>query len=167
VQVEHAMELLKFPHPSLFKVCKEVNVFGPELSVLLESMWEVMVKGGGLGLASNQVGLEYRMFVMAHTDNEKIFLVNPKIIKKSIVAANMREGCLSAPGEFLVLGERVSWVQVEFQNEKGEHKTRVFKNLFSVCVQHEIDHLDGKSHLMSKSIPKAKRKELYKKWGIK
>lgn len=161
------MELLKFPHPSLFKVCKEVTVFGSELSFLLESMWSVMVKGGGLGLASNQVGLEYRMFVMAGPDNEKIFLVNPKIVKKSQVPANMREGCLSAPGEFLVLGERASWVQVEFNDLKGWPQSRVFKGLHAVCVQHEIDHLDGKSHLMSKSIPKFKRKELYKKWGIK
>lgn len=161
------MELLKFPDKSLFNVCKEVTVFGDELTILLEGMWQVMVKGGGLGLASNQVGLDYRMFVMAGPDNEKIFLINPKIIKRSQVPANLREGCLSAPGEFLLLSERAAWVQVEFQDHKGEQKSRVFKELYSVCVQHEIDHLDGKSHLMSKSIPKAKRKELYKRWGIK
>jgi peptide deformylase len=161
------MELLKFPDKNLFNVCKEVTVFGNELTVLLDGMWEVMIKGGGLGLASNQVGLEYRMFVMAGPGNEKIFFINPKIISRSKVPANMREGCLSAPGEFLLLSERSIWVQVEFQDHKGEQKSRVFKGLHSVCVQHEIDHLDGKSHLMSKSIPKAKRKELYKKWGIK
>jgi peptide deformylase len=161
------MELLKFPHPSLFNVCRDVTVFGDELKVLLEGMWTIMLKGGGLGLASNQVGLDYRMFVMADPDNKKLFLVNPKITNKSLAPANIREGCLSAPGEFLLLNERVFWVQVEFQDEKGEKKIRVFKGLHSVCVQHEIDHLDGKSHLMSKSIPKAKRKELYKKWGLK
>lgn len=161
------MEILKFPHKSLFNVCKEVTVFGQELTILLDGMWSVMISKGGLGLASNQVGLEYRMFVMAGYDNEKIFLINPKIVKKSNLPANMIEGCLSAPGEFILLSERVSWVQVEFHDQKGQLQTRVFKGLHSVCVQHEIDHLDGKSHLMSKSIPKTKRKELHKKWGIK
>lgn len=161
------MEILKFPDKNLFVVCREVTVFGEELKTLLDGMWSTMVKGGGLGLASNQVGLDHRMFVMAGPDNEKIFLVNPKIIKKSIAPANMREGCLSAPGEFLVLGERVFWVQVEFQDQHGKSRSRVFKGLHSVCVQHEIDHLEGKSHLMSKTIPKVRRKEIYKKWGLK
>jgi peptide deformylase len=161
------MEILKFPHPSLFEVCKEVTVFGDELNTLLEGMYTTMSAGGGLGLAANQVGLHYRMFVMVGLQNEKLFIINPKILKISEQPANMREGCLSAPGEFLLLSERMFWVQVEFQNEKGEKKTRVFKGLHSVCVQHEIDHLDGKSHLMSKSIPKAQRKQLYNKWGLK
>jgi peptide deformylase len=161
------MELLKFPDKSLFNACKEVTVFGEELKILLDGMWSVMLKGGGLGLASNQVGLDHRMFVMAGPDNEKIFLINPQIIQRSEQPANIREGCLSAPGEFLLLNERVFWVQVYFKDEKGAQHMRVFKGLHSVCVQHEIDHLDGKSHLMSKSIPKAQRKQLYKKWGLK
>jgi peptide deformylase len=161
------MELLKFPHPNLFVPCKEVTVFGEELKTLLDGMWSVMLKGGGLGLASNQVGLNHRMFVMGGLNNEKIFLVNPKIVNRSIQPANMNEGCLSAPGEFVLLTERVFWVQVEFQDHAGKQLSRVFKGLHSVCVQHEIDHLDGKSHLMSKSIPKVRRKQLYKKWGIK
>lgn len=126
-----------------------------------------MLKKGGLGLAANQVGLHFRAFVMAGVDSEKLFLVNPKIIKRSEVPANMKEGCLSAPGEFLVLKERASWVQVDFQDEKGQPTRRVFQGLHAVCVQHEIDHLDGKSHLMSPSIPKKQRKELCKRWGIK
>lgn len=161
------MDILRFPDPKLFKVCKPVTVFGPELNTLLEGMWDAMIKGGGLGLASNQVGLEYRMFVMLGLDNEKLFIVNPKIVKKSEAPANMKEGCLSAPGEFLVLPERSLWVQLDFQNEKGQMNRRVFNDLHAVCVQHEIDHLDGKSHLMSPSISRVRRKELYKKWGLK
>jgi peptide deformylase len=161
------MELLKFPHPALFKVCKEVTVFGDELKVLLQGMWEVMNKGNGIGLASNQVGLEYRMFVMMGPFREQLFLINPTIIRRSEAPANISEGCLSAPGEFILLAERMFWTQVQFQDEKGKSHTRVFQGLHSVCVQHEIDHLDGKSHLMSKSISKAHRKVLYKKWGLK
>jgi peptide deformylase len=141
-------------------------VFGPELLFLLESMYETMKANNGLGLASNQVGLDYRMFVMAAPDEEKLFLVNPVITARSIALANYKEGCLSAPGEFLLL-DRAAWVEVKFQNEKGEEQKRLFNAIFAVCVQHEIDHLNGKSHLESKSIPKAQRKLLAKKWGLK
>lgn len=164
------MKITRFPDPILFKKCKEVTVFGKELEVLLQTMYDTMIASGGLGLAANQVSLSYRMFVMelmVESKKEKIFFVNPKIIARSVAPADQKEGCLSAPGEFLVLAERSSWVQVEFQNEKGEKQSRVFKGIYAVCVQHEIDHLDGKSHLLSKSIPTSKRKELAKKWGIK
>lgn len=161
------MNILKFPSEELFKVCTEVTVFGPELKILLDSMWETMVVGNGIGLAANQVGLTFRMFTMLGPNDEKLYLVNPKIVSRSTVPANMREGCLSAPGEFLVLSERASWVKVEFQDETGEVKQRVFRDIHSVCVQHEIDHLDGKSHLQAESLHTAKRKELEKKWGIK
>lgn len=142
-------------------------MFGPELKTLLEGMWSAMLKRGGLGLAANQVGLHFRAFVMAGNESEKFYIVNPKVVKKSEVSANMKEGCLSAPGEFLVLAERASWIQIDFQDEKGQMLRRVFQGLHAVCVQHEMDHLDGKSHLQSKSIPKAQRKLLAKKWGIK
>lgn len=160
------MDILKYPDPKLFQKCEPVAVFGQELLILLEAMWETMLRHGGLGLAANQVGLMCRMFVMAGESSEKLFMVNPKIVKQSELPANMKEGCLSAPGEFLVLKERAAWVQVDFQDEKGQMCRRVFQGLHAVCVQHEIDHLDGKSHLMSKSIPKKQRKEIHKRWGI-
>lgn len=161
------MDVLRYPDPNLFIICKEVTVFGPELKVLLEAMYVTMQDSKGLGLASNQVGLNLRMFVMQGPDLKKLYLVNPKITKRSEAPANLKEGCLSAPGEFLVLSERATWVEVQFQDEKGKSHKKVFHGLHAVCVQHEIDHLLGKSHLQSKSIPKAKRKELAKRWGIK
>lgn len=130
-------------------------------------MWDTMVKGQGIGLAANQVGLTFRMFTMLGPKEEKFYIVNPKIVKRSVVPANLREGCLSAPGEFLVLDERASWVKLQFQDETGKNQEMVFKDIYAVCVQHETDHLDGTSHLQSKSLKKAKRKELAKKWGIK
>lgn len=161
------MQILKFPNEALFVKCTEVTVFGPELKILLDAMWETMVEGKGMGLAANQVGLTFRMFTMLGPDAEKIYLVNPKILSKSVISANLQEGCLSAPGELLTLEERASWVKVEYQDETGEKKERIFKGIHSVCIQHETDHLDGKSHLQSKSLKSAKRKELAKKWGIK
>lgn len=161
------MEILKLPHPSLFTVCAPVTVFGEELKILLEGMWDAMNKRAGIGLAANQVGLSFRMFTMIGPKEEKLFIVNPVIKEQSKVPAGIKEGCLSAPGEFVELSERGRWVMVEFQDETGLPHCRVFQDIHSVCVQHEIGHLDGKSHLQSKSIPKAKRKELAKKWGLK
>jgi peptide deformylase len=161
------MEILKFPHPSLFTKCKPVTVFGPELSVLLESMWETMTSAKGIGLASNQVGLDYTMFVMEGPAKEKIFIVNPKMTKRSSMTANLQEGCLSAPGEFIKLKERSRWVEVKYQDEKGTEKIAMFTGIYAVCVQHEIGHLEGKSHLQSGTIPGARRRELAEKWGLK
>lgn len=160
------MDILKYPDQSLFEICKEVAVFGPELKVLLESMWETMKNNKGIGLAANQVGLQYRMFVMSGPDDQKFFIVNPKITRTSKSTLDYAEGCLSAPGEFLKLF-RPAWAQVECQNEKGEKQVYLFKGIFSVCVQHEMDHLDGKSHLENKAIPKKTRIMLAKKWGFK
>ena len=158
------MEILKFPHPSLFEKCVEVTVFGPELKALLGAMAEAMIKYNGVGLAANQVGLHYRMFVMRDKHDHIVNLVNPVIIALSDSPANIKEGCLSAPGEFFLLSERKQWVQVEFQDEKGHTHRRVFEDLYAVCVQHETDHLDGVCFLESTSIPKKIRKELNKKW---
>ncbi len=161
------MEIVKFPNPILFKPCSPVTVFDAELKVLLEAMWETMLASNGLGLAANQVSLSRRMFVMNFENKERVFFVNPKILASGMASANLREGCLSAPGEFVTLPERAEWVQVEFQDENGNKKTKVYQGVYSVCVQHEIDHLDGKSHLQSRSIPKTKRIEIAKKWGLK
>lgn len=160
------MDILKFPHPSLFNRCVEVTVFEKELKTLLDSMWETMKKHHGMGLASNQVGLRFRMFVMEGPEESKYYFVNPRITWRSAAPASLREGCLSAPGEFLVLKDRSQVVRVEYENEFGSTSSATFGGIWAVCIQHEIDHLDGKSHLQSKSISKIKRKELSKKWGI-
>lgn len=161
------MEVLKFPNPHLFIPCNEVTVFGPELKVLLDGMWDTMIGKNGIGLASNQVGLSYRMFTMVGPEEEKYYIVNPKIIGKSESKANQREGCLSAPGEFLTLGERSLWVQIVYRDETGGVRSGAFNGIHAVCVQHEIDHLDGKSHLQSKSLSRMVRRKLAKKWGLK
>lgn len=160
------MKLIYFPDERLFQVAKEVKEFTPELKELLESMWTIMKEARGLGLAANQVGLPHRMFIMEGPSQEKIFLVNPVITKKSVINAYVKEGCLSAPEEFFVL-DRASWVEVSFKDENGSSCLRVFKDVHAVCVQHEMGHLDGESFLESKSIPKNIRKQLAKKWGFK
>lgn len=161
------MEILQFPHPSLFKKCQDITVFGKELKILLDSMWETMLSSNGVGLAANQVDLLFNMFVMLGPNDEKLYIVNPKIVKKSTTPANLKEGCLSAPGEFLIVDDRAYWVLLEYQNELGESQQKVFEGIYSVCVQHETEHLDGKGFMESKGIPKNVRKRLSKKWGFK
>jgi peptide deformylase len=160
------MEILKYPHSSLFTQCEPVTVFGKELKIIIESMLSTMRTSGGMGLAANQVGLKYRIFVMEGPNGEDLHFINPKISWRSIAPANKKEGCLSAPGDFLVLQERADMVRVDYQDHDGRDHKKVFDGIWAVCVQHEIDHLDGKAFIQSKSIPKAKRRELLKKWGV-
>jgi peptide deformylase len=160
------MEILKYPDPHLFIPCKEVTVFTPELKILLDSMWETMKIERGLGLAANQVGLSYRMFTMEGPNNEKLYIVNPKILDSAKTPSSVAEGCLSAPGQMIKL-YRPLWVKLSFFNENGEQQERVFHDVFSVCVQHEMEHLSGKSYLQNKAIPKKLRMFLAKKWGLK
>jgi peptide deformylase len=160
------MEILKYPNPALLAKCKPVTVFGPTVETLLDSMWETMKKHGGIGLAANQVGLFYTMFTMEGPNGEKLYIVNPEIIARSAGFVAIREGCLSAPGEFLNLS-RSAWVQVKFKNQDGVSYTRVFQGLHAVCVQHEMEHLEGKTFLESNALPKAKRRELARKWGFR
>src|ERR1700687_550861 len=131
------MELLKFPNPHLFLVMPEVTVFGEELSVLLDGMWDLMKYKNGLGLAANQVGLSFRMIVM-QVPNGRLNMVNPIIASKSLKPANLKEGCLSAPGDFVMVPSRPEWVQVKFQDEKGISQLVTLKGLYAVCIEHEI-----------------------------
>ena len=151
----------------LFQPTSSVRVFGEELQILLDEMWETMQTRGGIGLAANQVGLSMSMFVMIGPDNARLNLVNPTIETRSRTFANLKEGCLSAPGDFVTIPNRAEWVHVLYDDEKGNVKRVLLKGLYAVCAQHEIDHLRGVSFMENKSIPKSVRKGLCKRWGIK
>lgn len=160
------MNIVTFPNPFLSTKTYEITVFGEELKTLLDSMYETMKANNGIGLAANQVGLLHRMFVMEGL-NGRLNIVNPVIVNRSVKVANMKEGCLSAPGEFIVVPSRVEWIDIQSQNEKGESQRFILKGIRAVCALHEIDHLDGKIFMSDKSISKNERKRLAKKWGIK
>lgn len=161
------MKILKYPDPRLLTVCDPVLEITEITKSTLDEMWEVMVEHEGMGLAANQVGIMLRMFIMTGLIGEKIYFINPKILRRSEVPAEKIEGCLSAPGEYLKLDERAQWVQVQYQDENGVENIRIFDGIHSVCVQHEIDHLNGKTHLMSETLSSKDRKMLAKKWGLK
>lgn len=160
------MKILQFPHPTLLEPCEEVVSFDSELIGMLDSMWETMKKNNGVGLAANQVGIPLDMFVM-NGPKGRLNLINPYIAASSIALANLKEGCLSAPGEMIVVPGRKEWVQIIYQDEKGNGQSIILKGIQAVCAQHEIEHLDGKSFMEHKSIPKSLRKQFSKRWGLK
>ena len=160
------MKILQFPHPKLLKSCEEVTIFDEYLKEALDDMWRTMLAAGGQGLAANQVGILKDMVVMKGPEG-RLNLVNPYISMKSEVPANLKEGCLSAFNEFLIVPGRAEWVQVKYQDENGDHKSILLKGIYAVCAQHELDHLDGKSFMEHPSLPAATRKALASRWGLK
>jgi peptide deformylase len=162
------MKILKYPDPFLFKVCKQVKPeeFDENLEKLLEQMWEVLETEKAVGLSANQVGLDLKMFVMKGPKDEKLFFINPEITKKSLNPISLEEGCLSAPGQILTITDRASWVELVYQDLLGQTKRAVFHNLHSVCVQHEMEHLNGKTFLQSNTIPRKFKMALAKSWKL-
>lgn len=161
------MKVLKFPHPILFEVMPEVKVFDSNLLTNLDYMWETMKMESGIGLAANQVGLRMRAFVMEAEGGDRINAINPFIVVKSDACVSIEEGCLSAPGDFVIIPDRPEWVMVAYQDERGVFSTVLVYGLRAVCAVHEIEHLDGKNFMAHPSIPRNIRKRLAKKWSLR
>jgi peptide deformylase len=81
------------------------------------------------------------MFVMEGPEG-RLNIINPHIGLSSLKPAGLKEGCLSAPGEFMIVPSRVDWVMIEYQDENGDPKHVTLKGIHSVCAQHEIEHLN-------------------------
>ena len=144
------MSILKIkiaPDRTLNYVSDEVSddEFGGELNSLASDMIETMEYNGGIGLAAIQVGVRKRVLV-ANIDGEIITVINPVIISSSEDCSSMREGCLSVPS-MLESIERPSAISVKYRNLDGGHEEGSFFGDSSHIIQHEIDHLDGKTIL--------------------
>ena len=139
-------DIVKYPDVFLRTVSSPVKFpLDDKTERLIKWMIKIMYKNYGIGLAAVQVGYQSRIFVMDCTrsgDNPQV-LINPEIHKKSKESMIDFEGCLSAPGK---KGEvrRHLRITLNYQDEKGEEQTKTFYNLAARCVQHELDHLDGK-----------------------
>ena len=182
------LEVLKFPDPRLRHKAQKVTELTKELKKLAEDMLETMRSQNGVGLAAIQVGQAFRLLV-ADTSSEltesdensrypttkldkklvaqikqPLILFNPEIIKKE-GEVTFPEGCLSFPSYFAEI-KRAKVVEIKALNEKGEEIFIKTDGLLSVCLQHEIDHLDGKLFIDHLSPIKAQRlKEEIKKYG--
>jgi peptide deformylase len=139
------LQILEFPHPSLRKVAMPVVVFDEALSRLIDDMLETMYDANGIGLAATQVDVHRRLIVLdvsEEKDNPRV-LINPSLEIINQDLSEYDEGCLSVPG-FYETVSRPESIVVRAQNRLGEPLKFEAEGILSTCIQHEIDHLDGK-----------------------
>lgn len=137
--------ILRYPDPRLKTVATPVTQFDDALVKLTKDMAETMYDAPGVGLAATQVNVHKRIIVIDVTDDNSglTVFINPEIIDASKESKVYEEGCLSVPGIYEKV-ERPDTVKVRAQNVKGEWFEIDCDELLAVCIQHEIDHLNGK-----------------------
>ena len=141
------LPILIYPHPSLVKSAAMVTVFDEKLKLVAQSMIAAMIEADGIGLAAPQVGKSMRLIVLDPDGNRSqgktMTMVNPKLDWHSSDVITTEEGCLSLPDSY---GEvtRPRAIRLSYQNLAGEEKHLEAENLLAICIQHEIDHLNGK-----------------------
>lgn len=152
------------PDPILRQKSETLEKVDDELRRLMDDMLETMYSAPGIGLAAVQVGILKRLVVIdISKEKEKkypLFLINPEIISKSKSTSIHEEGCLSLPGQFAEI-ERPAECQIKYIDYDGKKKEIKAKGLLSTCIQHEIDHLDGK--LFIDYLSKLKKDMILKK----
>jgi peptide deformylase len=157
-------EILVVPDPRLKQVSQAVDVVDDDLRALMDDMLETMYAAPGIGLAAIQVGVPKRVIVMdlARQDEEPQprFFVNPEILWASEETAPYEEGCLSVP-EIYDEVERPAQVKLRYLNYQGETIEEDAEGLYAVCIQHEMDHLDGV--LFIDHLSRLKREQAIKK----
>lgn len=138
-----ALEILLYPDEGLTKVCEPVTQVDEELNKFINDMFETMYEREGIGLAAPQVGVLKRIITI-DLEGEKtnqIVLINPEILESS-GETGIEEGCLSIPGH-RALVPRKEKVKVKALNRSGKEVIYEADGLFAICIQHEIDHLNG------------------------
>lgn len=140
------------PHPVLKTKGEPVNTIDPKTRKLMDDMLETMYANDGIGLAAPQVGVSTRVIVMDLEQNPDAegaekkgaprFFVNPEIVWSSEEMRSYNEGCLSIPGQYADV-ERPDRVRVKYLDYDGKTQEEEVGGLFSTCIQHEIDHIDG------------------------
>ncbi len=139
------LQILEFPDPRLRKIAEPVTVFDANLEVLIEDMLETMYKAQGIGLAATQVNVHKRLLVIdvsENRDSPQVF-INPEfgVLEGELSAYD--EGCLSVPG-FYETVSRPRSVNITAQEANGEKFEITAQGILATCIQHEVDHLDGK-----------------------
>lgn len=155
------LTILHFPDERLRTVAKPVEQVDDNLRALIDDMFETMYDAPGIGLAATQVNVHQRLIVIdvSEEKNEPLVLINPEILEKTGVE-EMDEGCLSVPGIYEKV-QRADWIKVRALDRHGEPFELETDGLLAVCIQHEIDHLDGK--LFVDYLSSLKRQRIRKK----
>jgi len=139
------LPILRYPDPRLHKTAKPVQVVDDRIRQLVRDMAETMYDAPGVGLAATQVDVHERVVVIDVSENsdDLLVLINPEITWKSDDLQVYEEGCLSVPGIYDQV-QRAARIRVRALNEQGEPFELEAEGLLAVCVQHELDHLEGK-----------------------
>ena len=140
--------IILHPDPRLKKLCAPVTDMTDELRTLADDMLATMYDAPGIGLAAPQIGVLNRLIVMdcVKEEGEKprpLIMFNPEVIASSDTESTYEEGCLSIPDQYADV-TRPAEVDVRWIDRDGNEQTETFSKLWATCVQHEIDHLDGK-----------------------
>ncbi|MEM8730509.1 MAG: peptide deformylase [Pseudomonadota bacterium] len=165
--------ILIHPDPRLKKICPPVADITDDLRKLADDMLETMYDAPGIGLAAPQVGVLSRLIVVDCIKGENetprpIAMFNPEVIATSDTLNTYEEGCLSIPDQYADV-TRPAEVEVRWIDGHGAEQTETFDGLWATCVQHEIDHLDGKlfidyltamkRHMITRKMQKLKREK--------
>ena len=136
--------ILHHPDPRLRTKASDVVEFDEDLGILVDDMFETMYDAPGIGLAATQINVHQRVIVVdvSRDGSDPRHFVNPVIVSADGVE-QMEEGCLSVPGIFELV-ERAELITVKARDRNGEAFELEAEGLLAVCIQHEIDHLDGK-----------------------
>lgn len=136
------LEILKYPHTNLKKKVEKINIINNDIINFTHSMIETMIHNNGIGLAAPQVNINKQIIVISINEKIKpLILINPIIILKKGMTTNT-EGCLSFPDIFVKV-KRNKIIKVIFLDLNGKENLFLADNLLSICIQHEIDHLNG------------------------
>jgi len=164
--------ILTVPDPVLKQVSKRVDAVTDETRALMDDMLETMYAAPGIGLAAVQIGVPLRVIVMDLSREEEPkaprYFVNPEILESNDEMQVYEEGCLSVP-DFYDEVERPKRVKLRYLNYQGEQVEEWAEGMYAVCIQHEMDHLQGtlfidhlsrlkRSYAINK-VKKAKKKE--------
>jgi len=155
------LTILEFPDPRLRTRAAEVETVDDSFGKLIDDMFETMYDAPGIGLAATQVDVHKRLLVVdvSADKTEPHALINPVILEKDGVTVT-EEGCLSVPGYYEEV-ERAEHIRVRFLDRNGDEQEMEAEGLLAVCIQHEMDHLEGK--LFVDYLSEAKRLRIRKK----
>lgn len=155
------LPILHFPDPKLRTRAAPVNTVDDTIRTLVDDMFETMYEAPGIGLAATQVDVHKRVIVIdvSEEKNQPLVFINPELIEKH-GNEEMDEGCLSVPGIYEAV-QRADRVKVRALDRNGEFFELEADGLLAVCIQHEMDHLEGK--LFVDYLSSLKRDRIQKK----
>lgn len=138
------LHILQYPHPGLREIAQPILNFDTSIAKLANDMLETMYQAPGIGLAATQVNETKQLLVIDVSDakDQPLVIINPQIIEKKDEMIN-EEGCLSFPGIYADV-PRAEKITVRYQDLEGNEHQLQAEDLLAICIQHEMDHLNGK-----------------------